>query len=149
MHRLDGRATWWVGRAQLRAHALLQDLFTDTGARPHHYRLLAAVEESGPIGQADLGRATELDRSDVSVALGSLEERGLVERAPHPTDRRRNLVTLTDRGRAELARLDAVVNEAQEQFLAPLTASERPVFLDMVRRLGRGAGPARSSPGSD
>ncbi|MCK8475536.1 MarR family winged helix-turn-helix transcriptional regulator [Microbacterium aurugineum] len=141
MDRLDDRATWWVSRAQLRAHALLQDLFAQAGARAYHYRLLAAVEERGPISQADLGRATELDRSDVSVALVTLEEGGFVARAPHPSDRRQNLVTLTEQGLAELARLDAVVDRAQEEFLAPLAETERSMFLDLVRRVG--AGPVR------
>lgn len=135
MDRLEHRATWWVSRAHLRSHALLQELFADVGARAYHYRLLAAVEEAGPISQADLGRATELDRSDVSVALVVLEEGGFVARAPHPSDRRRNLVSLTAAGRAELARLDVVVDQAQEQFLAPLTADERAVFLDLTRRV--------------
>lgn len=139
MDRLEGRATWWVSRAQLRAHALLQELFAEVGARAYHYRLLAAVEESGPISQADLGRATELDRSDVSVGLVALEGSGFVERSPHPSDRRQNLVTLTAPGRGELTRLDAIVDRAQEQFLAPLAAEERSVFLDLVRRVGAGS----------
>lgn len=142
MDRLEGRATWWVNRAHLRAHALLQELFVDAGARAYHYRLLAAVEEAGPISQADLGRATELDRSDVSVALVALEASGFVTRAPHPSDRRQILVALTAPGHAELARLDAVVAQAQEQFLAPLAEGERAGFLDMIRRLGSGADPA-------
>jgi hypothetical protein len=33
-----------------------------------YYRLLAALEERGPIGQADLGRSTSVDRSDVVTA---------------------------------------------------------------------------------
>ncbi|PRB10101.1 MarR family winged helix-turn-helix transcriptional regulator [Microbacterium sp. MYb62] len=142
MRRLDDRATWWVSRAQLRAHAVLQELFTEAGARAYHYRLLAAVEAAGPISQADLGRSTEIDRSDVSVALATLEDGGFVEREPHPSDRRRNLVTLTAAGRAELARLDEVVDRAQEMFLAPLAEEERTVFLDLVRRLGVGAATA-------
>ena len=138
MRRLEDRATWWVSRAQLRSHALLQEQFTDAGARAYHYRLLAAVEEWGPISQADLGRATEIDRSDVSVALDALEAGGLLARAPHPSDRRRNLVTLTASGRTELARLETVVDRVQEQFLAPLADEERADFLDLLRRVGTG-----------
>ncbi|MGV2901397.1 MarR family winged helix-turn-helix transcriptional regulator, partial [Microbacterium sp. AGC62] len=78
------------------------------------------------------------DRSDVSVALDALEAGGLLARAPHPSDRRRNLVTLTASGRTELARLDTVVDRVQEQFLAPLADEERAVFLDLLRRVGTG-----------
>ncbi|MFB8188538.1 MarR family winged helix-turn-helix transcriptional regulator [Microbacterium sp. NPDC055988] len=72
----------------------------------------------------------------MSVALNVLEEGGFVARSPHPSDRRRNLVTLTASGRGELTRLDAVVDRAQEQFLAPLADEERVVFLDLLRRVG-------------
>ncbi|WP_341947157.1 MarR family transcriptional regulator [Microbacterium sp. LWH11-1.2] len=140
MGRLDGRATWQVSRAHLRAHSLLQELFADAGARAYHYRLLAALEEAGAVSQAELGRVTGLDRSDVSVALSALEEGALIVRAAHPTDRRRNLVSLTARGRDELARLDAVVERAQALFLAPLAEEERDAFLDMITRLGREPG---------
>lgn len=140
MERLDGRATWQVSRAHLRAHSLLQELFAEAGARAYHYRLLAALDEAGAVSQAELGRVTGLDRSDVSVALSTLEEDALIVRAAHPTDRRQNLVSLTTRGREELTRLDAVVEQAQTLFLAPLAEEERGVFLDMITRLGREPG---------
>ena len=135
MDRLEHRATWWVSRAHLRSHALLQELFADVGARAYHYRLLAAVEEAGPISQADLGRATNPPSSSTTSATETSLRSSSVARAPHPSDRRRNVVSLTAAGRAELARLDAVVDQAQEQFLAPLTADERAVFLDLTRRV--------------
>jgi DNA-binding MarR family transcriptional regulator len=137
MERLDGRATWQVSRAHLRAHSLLQELFAAAGARAHHYRLLAAAEAAGGVSQAELGRLTGLDRSDVSVALSALAEDALIARAAHPTDRRQNLVSVTARGHAELVRLDSVVDHAQTLFLAPLKEGEREVFLDMITRLGR------------
>jgi DNA-binding MarR family transcriptional regulator len=142
MKRLVDRATWQVSRAHLRAHSLLQELFAEAGARAYHYRLLAALDETGPVSQANLGRMTGLDRSDVSVAVSALREDALVARSVHPTDRRRNVVSLTERGRAELTRLDAVVDRAQIRFLAPLTDEERGVFLDMITRLGHEPGGA-------
>lgn len=149
MERLDDRATWQVSRAHLRAHSLLQELFADAGARAYHYRLLAALDEAGAVSQAELGRMTGLDRSDVSLAVSALREDALVERSAHPTDRRRNVVSLTERGGAELARLDAVVERAQTVFLAPLAEEERPVFLDMITRLGREPGrPGAAGPAS-
>lgn len=149
MKGLDDRATWQVSRAHLRAHSLLQQLFTDAGARAYHYRLLAALDEAGPVSQAELGRMTGLDRSDVSVAVSALRDDALVARSAHPTDRRRNVVSLTERGRAELTRLDAVVDRAQTLFLAPLAEEERGVFLDMITRLGReSGGPEAAGPAS-
>lgn len=145
VHRLDDRATWLVGRAHLRSHGLLQEAFAAAGARPYHYRLLAALEESGPLSQAELGRATGLDRGDVTRSLDALGGSGLILREPDPADRKRNRVSITRAGRAELYRLDAVLTEVQERFLAPLSAEERAVFLGLVARLARDPEDARET----
>jgi MarR family transcriptional regulator, lower aerobic nicotinate degradation pathway regulator len=47
----------------------------------------------------------------------------------------RNVVTLTRAGRAELRRLETVVNDIQERFLEPLTATERRQLLRMLVKL--------------
>lgn len=137
---LDARATWLVGRAHRRGHALLTEAFSQAGSRPYHYRLLAALAESGPVSQAHLGRLTGIDRSDVSGALQVLGEHGFVVRRPDPTDGRRKLVVATDAAHAELRRLDEVLDGVQDSFLAPLDAAERRSFLDMAGRLGESDG---------
>ena len=78
--RIGDRATWLISRAYGRSRGLLNAGFAASGAglRSYHYRLLAALEEWGPVGQADLGRSTSLDRSDVVAVLGELERLGLV-----------------------------------------------------------------------
>lgn len=73
-------------------------------------------------------------------AVNALREDALVARSAHPTDGRRNVVSLTARARVELTRLDAAVDRAQTVFLAPLAAEERGLFLDMITRLGREPG---------
>lgn len=93
------------------------------------------LEESGPIGQADLGRATGLDRSDVVSMLTELEELGLVERTVNPSNRRRNIVAITRTGSRKLKALDKLIEAIQEQFLAPLTQAERRQLAMLLRKL--------------
>src|SRR6187200_955239 len=68
--RLRLRPTWLLGQAAARASALLAAGFAQhgEGLRGYHYRLLAALDQSGPSSQADLGRDTGIDRSDVTAA---------------------------------------------------------------------------------
>jgi DNA-binding MarR family transcriptional regulator len=47
----------------------------------------------------------------VTLMVDDLEERGLVQRMPHPEDRRAKLVELTAAGRAAAARADAILDE--------------------------------------
>ena len=134
--RLEGRATWLVSRAHARAAGLLSAGFEahGEGLRGYHYRLLAALEEWGPASQAELGRTTGIDRSDVTAALTELESRSLVERSVDPDHKRRNIVTLTADGVARLLELDSVIDGIQDEFLAPLTAAQRRQFIALMSR---------------
>jgi DNA-binding MarR family transcriptional regulator len=100
--RLTSKPTWLIGQASIHAHRLLTDALAGVGSRGYHYRLLAALAEFGPASQASLGRRTEMDRSDVVAALNELAGRGLVNRTADPHDSRRNIVTITPTGKAEL-----------------------------------------------
>ena len=135
--RIGDRATWLISRAYGRSRGLLNAGFAASGAglRSYHYRLLAALEEWGPVGQADLGRSTSLDRSDVVAVLGELERFGLVERTVNPDNRRRNIVSITPAGGRQLRALDHVVNEVQERVLAPLSEDERRELTKLLRKL--------------
>jgi DNA-binding MarR family transcriptional regulator len=149
--RLRNRPTWLLGRAAARASALLASGFDahGDGLRGYHYRLLAALEQWGPASQADLGRDTGIDRSDVTAALTLLEERGLVRREVDPMNRRRKIVSMTDAGAATLRVLDGVLDGIQEELLAPLSPTQRTQLVAMVRRLADpGAAPSRASGGA-
>src|SRR5438552_2141709 len=108
--RVKDRPTWLLSRAYARSTALLFAGFEahGDGLRGYHYRLLAALEQWGPASQANLGRDTGIDRSDVTAALTELESRGLVERRVDPDHKRRNIVSLTAQGADTLRKMDLV-----------------------------------------
>lgn len=135
--RIKDRATWLISRVYVRSSALLAAGFDarGEGLRSHHYRLLAALEQWGPTSQADLGRATGIDRSDVTAALAELESRHFVDRKVDPHHKRRNVVTLTPEGTAALLRLDEVLDEIQTAVLAPLTGAQQRQLLDLLSRI--------------
>jgi len=135
--RLKDRPTWLISRAYARSSGLLNAAFEahGNGLRGYHYRLLAAIEEWGPASQADLGRSTGIDRSDVTAALAELESRNLIERTVDPENKRRNIVTLTPEGVDQLRDLDTIVDTVQDELLAPLTAPQRRQFTTLISRL--------------
>lgn len=136
--RLKERPTWLLNRVADRASALLASGFAEhgDGLRGYHYRLLASLEQWGPVSQADLSRDTGIDRSDVTASLVDLEARELVTRTVDPTHRRRKIVTITSSGRMTLRRLDAVLDDIQRDLLAPLSPTEQKQFMAMMARLG-------------
>ncbi len=123
--RLRATPSWLLTQTAAHAARLVAEGLDGVGARGYHYRLLAALEEFGPASQADLGRRCGIDRSDVVAALNDLATRGLVDRSPDPTDRRRNVITLTPAGDRELHRMAGALDHVQDTLLAPLSDTER------------------------
>ncbi len=69
------------------------------------------------------------------ATVNDLVEHRYVKRSVDRADRRRNLITLTARGRAHYTRLDTLVLRVQDQLLAPLSASERRELTDLLLRV--------------
>lgn len=107
--------------------------FAAVGARPYHYRLLAALEHDGPMSQTELAWLTGIDPADIVAALDELTIR--VSRAKDPADRRRNVVALTLAGRRHLDELEVVVRDVQASVLAPLTDDEQAELRRLLKKL--------------
>ena len=69
-----------------------------------------------------------------SQVLRSLERRGLVRRAPHPTDARARALTVTAQGRRLANRAVVAVEGCDRAFFAPLQGSADS-FTGWLRRL--------------
>jgi DNA-binding MarR family transcriptional regulator len=102
-------------------------------SRKWHYATLAALEEFGPDSQSGLSDRTGIYRSDMVATINELTARGLVVRVPDPADRRRNAITLTDEGRRHLKRLDALIADAEAEFLAPLSEADRAELIRLLK----------------
>ncbi|MGP3911711.1 MarR family winged helix-turn-helix transcriptional regulator [Nonomuraea sp. 10N515B] len=119
----------------MQADRLVSEGLAQMDARKWHYAALVALSESGPVSQAELSKRTGIYRSDLVSVINELAERGFVERAPDPADRRRNVITVTERGRGHLERLDKLITELQDDVLAPLTRPEREQLTDLLARV--------------
>ncbi|MFE6194316.1 MarR family winged helix-turn-helix transcriptional regulator [Streptomyces sp. NPDC057838] len=127
--------SWLLGRAAARGRALVAEALADEDMRMWHHVVLSAVRDLAPVAQADLGRAVRLDPKDLVGILNDLQAAGLVVREPDPRDRRKNAVSLTERGTRLLKRCEKAAREANDELLAPLSAAEREQFTGMLRRI--------------
>jgi len=59
---------------------------------------LSTLALHGERGQSELARNLQLTSSASTALVDRLERQGVAERVPHPRDRRRTIVRLTDRG---------------------------------------------------
>src|SRR4051812_75878 len=80
------------------------------------FAVLAALEEYGPLSQADIGRRLGLDRNDVNAVMTRLEAGRFVSRRVDPANRRRKIVRATAAGRRHLEQLQEHADAVQDDL---------------------------------
>jgi DNA-binding MarR family transcriptional regulator len=96
---------------------------------------MVRLSEVGRLSQNHLGRMTAMDPATIQGVIQRLSKRGLIERLPDHNDRRRIVLELTAIGRKAIEGLQARMAEINDAILAPLSATERDVFIGLLKRL--------------
>nr|WP_199736113.1 MarR family transcriptional regulator [Micromonospora sp. HM5-17] len=91
---------------------------------------LTSLELAGALTPRELADTERVQPPTMTKIVAKLEERGLVQRTPHPTDGRQVILAVTDPGRRMLAQFERARNEWLAGRLAELTPEER----DVLRR---------------
>lgn len=96
------------------------------------FAVLSALQEYGPLSQADIGRVLGLDRNNVNGIVVRLDADKSVLRTPDPADRRRNIVTITANGGERLADLRTQADAVQDELLAALSPADRDALVSLL-----------------
>jgi len=86
------------------------------GLNPGAMHALLSLEPDEPQSMSSLAGAWRCDASNVTWLVDRLEEHGLAERRPHPTDRRVRTVALTRKGLRVRTQIERKLYEAPEAF---------------------------------
>lgn len=122
---LLGRIRRVIGERAHRLHPELQ-----SGS----YLILGHIAEHGPIRATAIGEAFSIDKGSVSRHVQQLIDLDLISRAPDPQDGRALLLSVTDHGTEQLARVAAERREVLSDKMADWSDGE---IEDFVRRLAR------------
>ena len=101
--------------------------------------IMARLEEVGPMTTADLARAESVKPQSMGGTLAVMEEEGLVERQPHPTDGRQILYALTDEGLEARKKVSLAKRDWLLAAVAQLSSAEQKTLVDavdIIRRIG-------------
>jgi DNA-binding MarR family transcriptional regulator len=110
------------------------------GLEPRAYAVMKALSEHDGRSQRELSTQLAIHRNVMVTVVDKLEHEGLVKRMPHPADRRAFAVTLTDKARDLLPKLDAQGRAQEDEITASLTAAERKAVLQHLQRMSTAAG---------
>ena len=101
------------------------------------FAVLEALLHKGPLPVNEIGKKVLLTSGSITVAVDRLEDKGLVERRAHGTDRRAKIVHLTREGKKLITRVYADHATDMEQLAAAsLTKKERETLIRLLKQIG-------------
>jgi DNA-binding MarR family transcriptional regulator len=100
---------------------------------PSAFQALAILEGADePLAAHTIAERLLVSSASTTSLLDTLERRGLVERTPHPTDRRKTLVHITDEARGIVDRMLPAVHAAATDAVADLSETQREQLIQML-----------------
>jgi DNA-binding MarR family transcriptional regulator len=102
--------------------------------------VMARLAKHGPATTADLARAESMKPQSMGTTIAALEEGGMVERRPHPTDGRQVNIQLTAKGAAERNSAKDAKRTWLAQAIAQLDEPDREVLFkagEIIKRLAQ------------
>ncbi|HFC05643.1 MAG TPA: MarR family transcriptional regulator [Rhizobiales bacterium] len=102
---------------------------------PTRFAAMVILYQNSTLSQNQLGRATAMDVATIKGVVDRLKKRGLVVINSDPGDARRNLISLTQEGRAMIEKAIPVGAEISKQTLAPLTGDEQEQLINLLGRI--------------
>jgi DNA-binding MarR family transcriptional regulator len=116
----------------------IREVATDEDLTPSQESALTLVGKHGAATASALASAEGVRPQSMAATLAALDQHGLIRRSPDPEDGRRQLVTLTEAGRARIEDNRQVREEwLARAFEDRYTETERRTILDALTLLER------------
>jgi DNA-binding MarR family transcriptional regulator len=103
--------------------------------------VLTSLQLAGALTPRELADVERVQPPTMTKIVGKLEERGLVARTPHPTDRRQVILAPTEAGRTVYAQFERARNEWLAGHLARLSPADRDTLAraaQILQQVARG-----------
>lgn len=131
---------YMVKQLELATRAHLDAVLKPSGVTALQYTALSVLERRPTMSAADLARAAFVRAQSASDLVGALERRGLITRKVDPDNRRRMLITLTDKGKRFLAEYGPIVEELEQRMLRDLDEDARAALRTSLNACRRALG---------
>jgi DNA-binding MarR family transcriptional regulator len=122
-----------------RLHQIHISLFGEECAEfdvtPVQFSIMSVIGQQPGLDQSQISEEVGVDRATLANVVARLEAAGLLRRATSRLDRRQKLLTLTQKGKSLLTRMQAPVYRAHARTIAALSPDEQAQFLALLSRL--------------
>lgn len=113
----------------------LQKRATALGFSPGQFPVLLELWQQDGLTQKQLLDKLEVEQATVANTLARMQRDGLIERIPHPDDKRAKIITLTALGRSLEARAVEAAAEADAALFSGFKRFERDLMIEYMRMI--------------
>ncbi len=113
----------------------LQQRAAKLGFSPGQFPILLELWSEDGLTQKQLLERVDIEQATMANTLSRMERDGLVERRPHPSDKRAQLVFLTNKAAAMQAEAIEAAMAADTYLLKDFRQFERELLLEYIRRV--------------
>jgi len=133
-NRMDSAAYLASQMAKGFARAL-QQRAAKLGFSPGQFPILLELWSEDGLTQKQLLDRIDIEQATMANTLSRMERDGLVERRPHPSDKRAQLIYLTNKATAMQAEAIEAAMAADTDLLKNFRQFERELLLEYIRRV--------------
>jgi DNA-binding MarR family transcriptional regulator len=128
-----------VRHAWLSMRTVVAEALAEHGLSVAQYATLMKLDESPGLTVADLARTMSSARQSANQLAAGMERAGLIERRPHPRDRRAQQIFITEAGRKSLHAAGPAVQTVEAELESGFPAADRAVVRTWLQRMAGAA----------
>lgn len=132
---LDSLMGYAVRRAQIKMYETFILAMAPWGITPPRFSAMVIVSLNPGLKLTQLAKIMGIARSGAVILVDALEELGYMERLPAPEDRRAFSLALTEKGKADLAKITDAVKTQDTDVINTLDADERSQLHRLLLKL--------------
>jgi len=135
MYDIEKSIGFLLAKAHQRGWALFSEEIGRYDLTPPQFSVLAFLWQQDGLTQTELSEKTQIDRTTIGGLLDRMARSNLLERRPHPQDRRAHLVYLTEQGKRLEPELTSLANQVLKRFTAGLSETDKQQLRNMLEIL--------------
>jgi DNA-binding MarR family transcriptional regulator len=130
----DDSATFLAGKFARAFFQSLSEKAHRLGFTPGQFPVLLELWDEDGITQRQLLSRLDIEQATLANTLARMQRDGLIVRRTHPSDKRAQIIDLTDHGRRLKYEAISASSETDEELLGDLRKFERHLLVEYMRR---------------